>query len=192
MVLSVFFEYFEQIIANRSASAHVSLHLRYSRGKVRDNRRAWQLHEWDAAVKDDTRGIQILPVVEFPLVGPMVTVAAQPYDDDIVNDGRIDENGIAHVRYRTDGGDVERVFRTAFSRPLDQIHCRRASLGFLHVGQVVGTTLESKSVGGLVQPAQNSEDFFVAFFHTVARPARSVIMKWCGVKSLHVKLGRDK
>ena len=56
-----------------------------------DDRRARKVHKGHAAVKDDPGSVEILAEVEFPLVRPVVTVAAQPDDDNVVNDGRIDQ-----------------------------------------------------------------------------------------------------
>ena len=171
-----------QIIAQRRFAAQPVFQLRPGGCKARYNARARQNHQRRAAVVHHARGGDVLHAVEFLVVMPFKTRAAQPHHDDLLRDGRIDQQRGGDVRDRADGGHIQRLFARILRGACGQILRGGRNHGLFFAGQIAFAALEYRHV--LLREGEQLADFVVAFLHAVLGAGGAGVPERRGIQRL--------
>ena len=143
--------------------------------EVRGDIATGDLDEGYAAVEDDARGEDVLSQVKFEGVCPTVFVSAEPDDDDVFDDSGFEEDGGGYVGDGADGGDIERVI--GCHGFVDEVAHGVVVLRCVWCCEIVCGAAKYEIVVGDVEAIEETEDFVVASFHTVARSAGALVVK---------------
>ena len=125
MIAVIALDNLDQIVANRAAPGDIGFQFRNGGVQVTDDAHARNQDKRDATIKEQPRRRHILFQVKLTGVRPVQRMTAQPDDDDLFDDLRLQQHRRRDIRDRANRHDIEWIIVRACQRPLNQIaRCR--------------------------------------------------------------------
>ena len=164
--LFVFEELGEEVVAQAGATFHVALEFGDGSAEALGTIAGGDLDEGDAAVEENSGGMEVLLQIEFGGGGGVVGGASEPDHDDVVFDSGFEKNGGGDVGGGSEGDDVEGLLAW-LEGATDQVtgggRVDRFGGGF----EEAGGAAEGELFRVATEDFEDAVEFFVALLHAV-------------------------